>query len=177
MKKIIICIVFFICSIAAYAGYLVDSNNKLIAYSNSSSKEEYGSLKVIELNEDKISYFDQLYLRSDGTFYLSINSYDFGNIVVGKYYINDNFLTLNQIVKYSNNGCFYKDEEKTIVADIDGDKIVLEYEEEKIEFTKGVGNSETENNRRYYTINPIDGSSPKGIINKWKDCSTKITKK
>ena len=177
MKKVVVTILLIISILLSYIGFLVDSGSKKIVLTDTPNKYEYGSLNTIDLNGEIVTYYDQLYLRSDGSFYLSINSYYLDNIIVGTYVINDNFLTLNVKVKYSNNGCFYKDEEKTYVADIEGDKIILEYNDIKKEFSLGLGNKETLNNKKYYVINPISNSSPSGIINVWKDCSLKITKK
>ena len=177
MKKVIVIILFIICSSLAYAGFLISSNNKKLVAYDIKNNEEYGVINTIDLNGQSVTYYDQLYLRNDNTFYLSINSYYLDKIIIGTYAINANFLTLNQRVLYSNNGCFYKDEEKTFVADIEGDKILLEYNGIKKEFVRNVGVSETDNNRKYYVLDPISDSSPDGILNTWIDCSKKLTKK
>ena len=176
MKKVLLISLFIFFSLLAYAGFLLSNHNKYVSV-NTNNYGEYGIINTVKLNDEEVTYYDQLYLRSDGSFYLSINSYYLDKIIVGTYEVNDNFLTLNQSVLYSNNGCFYKDEIKTFVANIEKDKIILEYNGIKKEFIKGLGVSETSTNKEYYVTSPNPDVSPKGIMNEWKDCSTKLTKK
>ncbi len=178
IKKILIFIILFVLIIMTYTGYVISSHKKeIVAINNQTTSTYYGNSRTFKINEEDINYYDMLYLRSDGTFYLSINSYDEDDILVGEYSMNDSFLTLMVKIRYSKNGCFYKDEAKTIVADIEDNKIIIDYNDEKLEYVKNIGIGETINNMNYYVTSPIDGENPSNIYNTWKDCSKKVTKK
>ena len=106
---------------------------------------------------------------------MSLNSYNLDDIIVGTYYIDNKTIALNYMLKYSYNGCFIKDF-KTILGEVKDNKIILEIDRVKYEFVKDIGNNETITNINYYVINPINGEKPKGLLNTWKDCTSKITK-
>ncbi len=113
-----------------------------------------------------------LILREDNSFVYS-NSID-DNIapVVGTYTIKGNELKLEEKVKYGSDGCFFKENWKdTFTGTISEDKINIKIDDEKLEFSLGELPSNILYNDKWYSTNPISGSSPDNeSYDEWIDC-------
>lgn len=177
MKKVLVIVLFIVFSSLGYIGYLLYTHNTNINVSvgEKSDSITYGVLKSIKINEEDNTYYDQLYLRSDNSFFMSINSYNLEDIIVGTYFIDGNEITFNNKIRYSNNGCYYE-EVGSFKGELLDYRIKVQYKDEVVEFTKDVGSDETITNINYYVINPIDKEKPKGLLNTWNNCSNKLTK-
>ncbi len=140
--------------------------------------EEDGKMTEEPLDEDEELYYDILYLRSDGTFYLSVDNYNANEPSVGTYTFNNNkTITLKESVTYGSDACFYTSDLKTYTVNIkDKNNLTLVYDGRTINFTRGIIESEDEREKAYYITNPKDGVTPTGWEDAWIDC-TNLDKK
>lgn len=136
---------------------------------------DYGFKRVADGHES----IDELHLRSDGTFYLSVNNYNANQPYVGNYTVNGNSIVLQTTVVYGSDACFYTNNTK-YEATLNNDTITLNYNlgesSETITFTKGVAEPEIEKNLKYWVTNPVNGVTPEGFEQAWVDC-TNLTNK
>ena len=146
---------------------------------NQSQEEEsiydyYGiRVTLMENQQYKDQYFDLLYLRDDGTYYLSIDSYYTNAPVTGTFTVEDKKINFHETARYSSDMCFYTNDLKDYVGVISDGLVTINMNGTNYEFAKGFGVKETTPNRNLYSANPVDGEYPPGFANKWKDCTPK----
>ena len=169
LKKIVFIIILVICICLGIIGYYYDKKHeeKIVKYDNPFIGY-YGISNTIDINDSKVIYYDQLYLRDDGSFYLSKRDKTKNNIIVGTYKVYNNEITFSDEIIYSNDDCFSKTSNKYVANVIDGNIVIKDKE-----YIKNMGTYETKTNRSYYVVNPIEGNSPENIGNKWISCSNK----
>lgn len=131
--------------------------------------DENGNKEVkIDENGEKVYSSEELILRSDGNFYLSINNYYANTPSVGTFSIENNKLTLREIVTYGSDTCFFTKNLNVYDGAINSNSISLNINGEKYIFEK-VNNSPRVDT--YYVTTPIDGVVPLGHEDAWKDCT------
>ncbi len=136
----------------------------------------YGYLR--NTSEEGNKYYDQLYLRSDNTFYLSYKNEYANQPRVGTYVVNsDNTITLKETVHYGSDACFFTSNLQTYTVKIvDNNTLSINIAEETINLVKGIVEAEKDLNKTYYVTNPVDGQTPTGWSEAWSDCTNKTTR-
>ena len=143
---------------------VIEDNNKYVGYYGIENKVKRYSTK------DENIFYDMLYIRNDGTYYLSINNYLFEDISVGTYTYDEDSIKLNETVRYKNNDCFYKSSNVYEVK-VSNDVLSFKYNDKEYSFEKNIGINETITNRSYYASSPVNGEFPDGWGEEWKECS------
>ncbi len=113
-----------------------------------------------------------LVLRPDGTFiYSSSVEYGFAPLV-GNYSIKGEDITLDVVVKYGSDACFFKDNwNKQYKGKYIEDTIDITIEDETILFKVGELPKTVKYNDKWYVTNPTDGVMPEGSMEEtWIDC-------
>ena len=136
---------------------------------------DYYGIRVtlMENNQMKDQYFDLLYIRDDGTYYLSVDSYYTNAPVTGTYTVDGNIIHFHETARYSSDMCFYTNDLKEYDGTITEGLIIINMNETKYEFAKGFGIKETNTNRNFYSAHPVDGQFPEGFLQTWNDCTNK----
>ena len=200
MKKnlliIIISIVIVVCVVLGVVGLINNkntkpnndnNNNKTNVVENSivgayGRKEIYYTTNedgsrgetVDEDDDGKPDYVtDSLYLREDGSFYLSYNNFNANEPSVGTYSIDKDtkIITLTETVRYGSDACFYTDGLKIYKAQIDGNKLSITINYETIILEKDLIPAEDKSTKAYYVTNPVDGQTAEGWSDAWMNCS------
>ena len=146
----------------------LSNNNKYVG--------NYGAIIDTGVDEDGDGINDRsvntLYLREDGTFKYSVNTYTCSSPSVGTYSIDENKIILEEKVKYGCDACFFTSDLNTITATIkDDNTLVMVYLGKTLEYVNGISPSEDEDSKLYYVINPKDGESPSENSETWMDCT------
>ena len=177
MRKIIITIIsilLFISLVLSGIGFYVSLSKKEVVVDNNKYVGFYGIKKTIKRysSGDANEYLDVLYLRNDGTFFMSIEGYLANEFSTGTYSYSDKGITLTETARYANNdSCYYTDDLESYEVNLVNDELQLTYNNEEYTFEKNLGNSESEANKSYYTAHPEDGKSGEGIGTNWKKCT------
>lgn len=174
----IVFILFLVSFVCGFAGWRLKSMGYLEM--SKQTEEESGvvdfyGIKIILMDGDDIKdqYFDMLYLRSDGTYYLSIDSYYTNAPVTGTYKVDGNKISFHETARYSSDMCFYTNDLKDYPGVIGEGIITINRNGKNHEFAKGFGVRETVPNKNLYSAHPVDGEYPSGFASKWEDCTNK----
>ena len=141
----------------------------------------YLSKEVAAANNTDTDVTDEAYiLRTDGTFvYVKDTTAEHPTAKVGRYTISNGTITLEEVVSYGSDTCFYTKDDKDIVfntynATINEQELVLNNGMKDIIYTKSydTNNIQGRFSETWYVIEPIDGASPDNStsVDHWTKC-------
>lgn len=142
-------------------------NNTTIEEDNSSIYAYVGTYVYESLNEENQTVYDVIVLREDNTYIYDFNASLTSTPVVGNYSIIDGTITLEEIVSYGTDSCYYTKANpdkvfNTYTATIDETTITLTKDEKEEAFVKGYipANFEVSYDDAWYSISPENGVRP-----------------
>lgn len=134
----------------------------------------YGTELKVSEEENSATYFENLYLKKDGTFVLDINSFGASSHpTAGTYTINEKEITLTEKIRYSGGECYFTDQLQTYKVEIkDENTLTIHLNDKIVDYIRSVGNKETDKIEKYYVTNPKDGEEVAGL-GKHVNCTNK----
>ncbi len=141
----------------------------------------YLSKESAAANSTETDVTDEAYiLRTDGTFvYVKDTLAEHPTAKVGRYTITNGTITLEEIVSYGSDNCFYTPEDKDIVFNtyngtINEQELVVSDGTKETIYTNSydTNNIQGRFNETWYVVNPVDGSSPDNSTStdQWTKC-------
>ena len=158
-----------------------EENNTTIIDDNSTTEGYVGTYVYEYMNEENKTTYDVIVLRDDNTYIYDFNASLSSTPIVGNYTVLDGNITLEEVVAYGTDSCYYTKANKdkifnTYTATIDETTITLMKDEKEEAFVKGYipADFEVSYDNAWYSINPENGVRPENATvdenTSWINC-------